>query len=291
MPSLADYTAAAAVVRKDWQSNDAVVIAPEWADPLLRLVLGDRMGVKVAGRVDLAAFERLWVLALRGQRPPEAPQRAPDFHAVEQGIVIERYDFAPSPVLLDLIDALPSASVDVQIGEQRVPCAYRERVPGVQRGGLGAGPAQPRQRFACEGPSGSSLVGVTVIEDLALKPRRCVLMPPRPNEPVSVTYKDVLLGRELVIDAGLYYEDERSQEGVPVSMRVLIDGRERATFVHNDGDGMKRYVLDMEASHEAGAGRPPVRGELRLEVSAPDAIRRSFCWAGSLRDARRREAP
>jgi hypothetical protein len=135
-------------------------------------------------------------------------------------------------------------------------------------------------------------VGVTVIEDLALKPRRCVLTPPRTNEPVSITYKDVHLGSELVIYAGLYYEDERSEVGAPVTLRVLVNGQERARFVHEDGDGMKRYELGTQATpFQAGQARPPARGDLRLEVSAPDAIRRSFCWAGSIRDARRREAP
>jgi len=40
-----------------------------------------------------------------------------------------------------------------------------------------------------------------------------------------------------------------------------------------------------------GEGRVPLRGDLRLEVSAPDSIKRSFCWSGSIRDAQRREAP
>ena len=286
--SLEDYEAAAALVREQWQSNDAVVIAPEWADPLLRLTLGDRMGVKVAARTDLAPFERLWVLSLRGERAPEAPERAPDFHKQARGIVVDRYDFAPSPVQFDFVDALPSAGVEVQVEQQWLPCAYRERVPGPQRGGLGAGPAQPRQRFTCEGPGGSSLVGVTVIEDLSLQPRRCVLTPPRPNEPVAVSYKDVPLSGELVVYAGLYYEDERNEVGVPITLRVLVNGQERASFVHEDGDGMKRYQLDLADGQDRGV----TRGDVRFEVSAPDAIRRgSFCWAGSLRDARRREAP
>jgi hypothetical protein len=62
--------------------------------------------------------------------------------------------------------------------------------------------------------------------------------------------------------------------------------------VHQDGDGTKRYQLDLRAfPFEPGEGRVPLSGDLRLEISAPDAIRRSFCWAGSVRDARRREAP
>jgi hypothetical protein len=135
-------------------------------------------------------------------------------------------------------------------------------------------------------------VGTTVIEDLALMPRRCVLTPPRPNEPVSITYKDVHLGNELVVYASLYYEDERHRVGVPVTMRVFVNERLRATFVHQDGDGTKRFQLDLRAfPFSPGEGRVPLRGDLRLEVTAPDSIRRSYCWSGSIRDAQRREAP
>ena len=140
--------------------------------------------------------------------------------------------------------------------------------------------------------AGQTTVGATVLEDLTLQPRRCVLTPPRPNEPVSITYKDVHLGNELVVYGSLYYEDERHQVGVPVTMRVFVNERERAAFVHEDGDGTKRFQLDLRSFPlEPGQGRAPLRGDLRLEVSAPDSIRRSFCWSGSIRDARRREGP
>jgi hypothetical protein len=229
------------------------------------------------------------VLSIRGARAPEAPPREPDFHKLVQGITVERYDFAPSPVVLDLVDALPSAAVEVSVDGGSVPCVFRERVLGAQRGGLGFGPAAPRQRFACDTPRESSWVGVTIIEDMALAPRRCILQRPRPNEPVAVIYRDVHLGSELVLHGGLYYEDERHEQGAPVTMRVSINGRERARFEHRDGDGMKRYQLDTRAPAEQGAAA--ARGELRIEIEAPDSIRRSFCWSGSVRDVRRREAP
>jgi hypothetical protein len=286
VPDAAAFRAASELVRQHHETDDAVAIAPDWADPLLRLYLGDKISLKVAGRSDLAAFERLWVLSIRGARAAEAPPREPDFRKVVQGISVERYDFAPSPVVLDLVDALPGAAVDVMVDGSSVPCTFRERVAGVQRGGLGFGPAAPRQRFACDTPRESSWVGVTMLEDMALSPRRCILQRPRPNEPVAVTYRDVHLGSELVLYAGLYYEDERHEQGAPVTMRVSINGRERARFVHRDGEGMKRYQLD---TRDQGAGA--ARGDLRIEVEAPDAIKRSFCWSGSLRDARRREAP
>jgi len=280
-----DYRAASAVVREGYATNDAITIAPDWADPLLRLHLGDRMGSKVSGRTDLSPFDRLWVLSIRGARSPEAPRRAPDFQQVVNGITIERYDFAPSPVVLDLVDILPTASVEMTLQGEQIPCPLRERVPGAQRGGLFFGPAAPRQRFVCDGHNVSTWVGATVIEDLHTQPRRCILQRALGPEPVSVTYRDVHLGRELVLYAGLFYIDERDLNGVPIEIRVLVNGQQQALWTHNDGDGMKRYRVNLQ---KQGA---PARGDLRIDVSAPDGIKRSLCWSGTIRDAERREAP
>lgn len=280
------YRAAAVLVRDGYRSDDAITIAPAWADPLLRLHLGDKMGVKVSGRTDLAPFARLWVLSIRGARASEAPRRAPDFQQVVEGITVERYDFAPSPVVLDLVDSLPTASVEMTLNGEAIPCPFRERVPGAQRGGLFFGPAAPRQRFVCDGRGVSTWVGATVIEDLDTQPRRCILQRALGPEPLAVTYRDVHLGRELVLYAGLYYIDERDLNGVPIEIRVLVNGQEQALLVHNDGDGMKRYRVDLQRQHGA-----PTRGDLRIEVAAPDGIKRSLCWAGSIRDAQRKEAP
>ena len=66
---------------------------------------------------------------------------------------------------------------------------------------------------------------------------------------------------------------------------MLVNGQQQALLVHNDGEGMKRYRVDLQKQ-----GAPP-RGDLRIEVTAPDGIRRSLCWSGSIRDTQRKEAP
>src|SRR5689334_14082087 len=59
VPDDADWVEAAELVRAQSESSDAITVAPGWADPLLRLHLGDRMTPKMSGRSDLASFERL----------------------------------------------------------------------------------------------------------------------------------------------------------------------------------------------------------------------------------------
>jgi hypothetical protein len=58
--------------------------------------------------------------------------------------------------------------------------------------------------------------------------------------------------------------------------------------VHRDGEGMARYEIDLRRVFGSAL---PTRGELRIEVSTPDAFRRSFCWAGSTQREARAEAP
>lgn len=288
VPPAEDWTAAAALVRAQFDSHDAISVAPSWADPLLRLYLGDRISAKVAGRADLSAFDRLWVLSIRGMRSAETPARAPDFSQIFGQVKVERFDFGPSPVVLDFVDALPNARVEyTERGETRA-CTWQERVPGPFRGGLGAGPMPPRQRFVCNPKVPSSWVGTTMLEDLSLSPRRCIWQHPQGEEPVSVIYPDVHLGTRLVLYAGLDYHRERHERGAPVTMRVLINGEEAAHFTHHDGEGFRRYEIDTRPDRKKARA---ARGEVRFEVTTPNARDRWFCWAGSVRDAGRGETP
>jgi len=288
VPPEDDWVAAAALVRAQLESNDAITVAPAWADPLLRLHLGDRMNAKLSGRSDLSSFERLWVLSIRGKRAPEAPTRAPDFQQSFGRVSVSRYDFGPPPVVFDFVDALPSAQVDYRPRGQLTECPWKERVSGPVRGGLGFGPVPPRQRFVCEAREASAWVGSTILEDLSLAPRRCIWQHPQSGGPVGVTFKDVHLGTRLVLYAGLDYHRERDERGAPVTMRVSIDGEEAARLVHRDGEGYKRYEVDTRPAQKRSGS---ARGAVRVEVSADDRRDRWFCWSGTVQDARRREAP
>jgi hypothetical protein len=288
VPSEADWHKAAQLVREAHESSDAVSVAPAWADPLLRLHLGDKITAKVAGRVDLAPFERLWVLSIRGARSPEAPPREPDLRRVIGRITVERYDFGPTPVVLDFVDALSSANVEITQAGQARACELRDRVGGAVRGGLGFGPAFPRQRFICDPKRPWLWVGTTILEDLSLSPRRCIWQHPQGREPVAVTFRGVHLGTRMVLYAGLDYHHERDERGAPVTLKVFADDEEIGRLVHVDGEGMKRIEID---TRRASRARDSARADVRFEVTTPNPHHRSFCWAGSIQDAVRREAP
>jgi hypothetical protein len=284
VPGESDWASAAEFVRRELRPKDAIAVAPSWADPLLRLYLGDKISAKIAGRSDLDGFERLWVLSIRGARAADSPRRPPDLEEVFGRVRLERYDLGRSAVLVDLADVLPSARVEIRRDGVDEMCPLRSFPPSVARGGLGGGVVAPQQRFQCDFERPWLWVGPTIIESLDLSPRQCVWTHPQGTEPIAITYPNITLGNRIVLYGGLDYHDERDQDKAPVELRLLVNGRELSRFVHRDGDGMARHEVDLA---RALGSALPVRGDLRLEVTSPEPFKRSFCWTGTVQQGKR----
>ncbi|MBX3251478.1 MAG: hypothetical protein KF901_30145 [Myxococcales bacterium] len=269
VPAEADWEQAAAAVREAHEPGDVILIAPAWADPILRLHLGDLLPIPVAGRSDLAPFARAWELSLRGRRGEASALGRPAAFEQRYGrITVRRFDLGPSSVRVDLTSRVREAEVS-RAGRA---CAWRRTI-STTRSGLGGAQAMPSEHFFC-GPEPWLWVGETVMEDLELQPRHCVWQHPAGGEPIVTTFRDVELAERVVFYAGLHYEHERSREHGPVHARIFLDDRELAHMEHRDGDGWKRV--------EAAIPRQG-RGDLRIEVSAPSPHLRTFCWAATLR--------
>ncbi len=286
VPAESDWAEAAEHVRSQLAAKDAVTVAPGWADPLLRLYLGDRLTLRIAARSDLDSFERLWVLSIRGARAPDAPERQPDYTQTFGRVRVERYDLGRSTVLLDFADALSTARVEMMSAGVPQSCPLRTFPPSVIQGGLGGGVVAPRQRFVCDAERGWLWVGLTVIEAMDLQGHRCIWNHPQGKEPMMVTYKQVPLGPRIVLHGGIDYHDERDTNKAPVKLRVFVDGKQVADLVHRDGDGMKRWDVDLRKALGAAI---PVKGDLRFEVTTAEPFRRSFCWTGSVQSAQRED--
>lgn len=265
-----DWRDAASFVRAELAEDDLVIAAPAWADPILRRELGDLLLLPAAGRSDLAAFERVWELSIRGRRAAELDgARAamePAFERAFGAVMVRRFDLGPSSVRVDLTSTLRDA--EVRRGERA--CTWRRS--SAQGGGLGTGPLMPAEHFFC-GPESWLWVGETVTEDLDLRARHCVWQHPAGSEPITTTYRDVELPGRVVLHGGIYYLHERDEVHGPVNVRVLVDGNEVGRMAHRDGEGWKR----MEATTPEG------RGDVTIEITAPDPNMRTFCWSASLR--------
>ncbi len=279
VPPLEDWRAAADFVRRAEQPGDLVVSAPAWTDPLLRLVLGDRITLAQAGHSDTDAFTRLWALSIRGERPRGAPAREPDFQRVFGRVRVLRWDLGASPVRHDLVAHVREAVVERVESEAALPCPWRGGV--VQAGGLGGGAATPAERFVCDPRRPWLWVAATVQEDLALEARHCVYQHPQGREPIRATFRDVPLGTRLVLYGGPYSEHERMGEHGPIDVVVKVDGRVAGRMTHRDLDGWKRMEVTT-------ATQPGTRGDVAIEVSAENPHLRTFCWAAQTQEGPRR---
>ena len=282
-----DWEAAAARVRELAGPEDGIVVAPDWATPVAYAALGDEMTTRRAAPADLASFERVFEISARGFRHRDLRGRREEETERIGRLTLRRYDLGPSPVVYDLVDHVRHAEVslvplgsDGERGEAQ-SCPFTEGRPG--RGGLGAGPLMPAARHACVRARPWVYVGETVLEDLDLRPRRCVWQHPEAGAEVVAAFDDVPLDTRLVLHAGLYYEHERMREHGPFVLRVRAEGREVGLMTHRDGDGWKR----IEASLPGAEGE---RGRVEIAVHADNPHLRSVCWAADLRRGPRRGA-
>lgn len=274
-----DWVSAADFVGDEWQDGDTVVSSPGWTDPLLRQHFAEHLSVQDAGRADFASYSRVWELSIRGHSHEEFAELEPDFSRRFGRVTLRRYTLQSPRVLYDFTSNIGDAEVSIPGRE----CPKQQRA--LEGGGLFRGPMWPAERFFC-GPDAWLWVGQTVIEDLEMQNRYCVWQHPQAgNVPTTTTFRDVPLGDELVLHAGIYYEHERNLENGPVHVQVLVDGEEVGRMVHRDGDGWEGMSAD-----PTPLGEDKARGDVSIVVSAENPHLRTLCWAASSRETPERSA-
>lgn len=285
VPSEQDWQQASAFIRARLRPRDQVLVAPSWADPLLREHLGETLGIERAGSLDLESWNRVWVVSLRGRRPDSLARRVPADHRRFGELAVQRYDLGRSPVLFDFVAHWTEAEATLveQGGDRLCP----RSVAAPRGGGLGQGDYWPTDRMSCDPQRPWIWFAPTINEDLDLALRYCLFQHPAGPEPFRVTYRDVPLGERLVVDADIYYENERSEMHgfVPFELRVLIDGRDVGTLRHMDGQGRKRMVIETQSP----SANPWTRADVTFETTTVDPHFRGICWSGSTRTAPRPE--
>lgn len=285
VPSRRDWWQASRFVATELRDRDQVLVAPAWADPLLREHLGGRLGVRRSAELDLEPFDRVWVVSLGGHDVPSLVAHPPLRTHTFGNLTVDLHALGPSPVLYDFVSHWTDAKVAyVQNGAEH-QCTRQVAAP--RGGGLGQGAFWPGDRVVCDPQRPWMWFAPTVNEDRDLALRRCLFQHPSGPEPVRATYRDVPLGSRIVIDADIYYENERNEiHGlVPFELRVLVDGVDVGTLRHFDGNGRKRMIIETGAP----SADPWRRGTVTVETSSVDPNLRTICWSGSTRLPAREE--
>jgi hypothetical protein len=273
-PGVEAWRGIAAAVLAAKRPGEPVVVAPEWAEPLARTAFGDGVfPLAELARADDRTVPRVLEVAERGARAARSrdwPVVNEERHGPFTLRVLQnphyraaRYRFADHVTPGEL-------TVAVVTGGAERPCEFTERAR-VTAGGLHGQVAFPAVRFQC--PGGDAMfVGVTVIDDQAYEPRRCIWAHPPASGVLRLRFSAVHLGSSLHGFAGLSYFLYRDGVGTPVRLAAASDGRELGAVVHRDETGFSGF----EFSTAPLAGQT---ADVDFFVSSADAARRDFCFS------------
>jgi hypothetical protein len=206
--SEADWTAAAARVRREFRPGELIVVAPAWADPVGRRYLGDLISVDSAARMDAARYATIWELSIRGASAADTRTARVQWSEQFGAVTVRKFSQQPVVVLTDFVDAFAGARVAGRVVRHS------------------------RDRSVPPGPA---------LEEVGFAPHRCVRIVPQPGSSVTVTYPAVRLGSALVGYVGLADVFTRRDSREPARLAVQIDGVAAAATEVGVDDGWVRF--------------------------------------------------
>jgi hypothetical protein len=255
-PKDEDWEAAAREIRAAFAPGDLIVAAPAWADPIMRLHLGDLVPLPVAARFDDARFGRVWEIGQRGAHAPEA-RGAVGLERRFGALTLRRVEREPAVIIYDFLDRWTDARVS-----RRVPLRGDVACPW-------AG-----DRFQCPDLSYNFVHLQTVEVDTRV--HRGLLAQPVGGAIVVVEYPAVPLGRELVVATGLHDVWMRKAAQGVVNLRVMVAGTPQAAIVATNDSGWQLTHIDTSAY----AGKVV---DVRFEITSYAPYQRHFVFAAESR--------
>jgi hypothetical protein len=249
-PKDQDWEAAAREIRAGFAPGDLIVAAPAWADPIMRMHLGDLVPLPVAARFDDARFGRVWEIGQRGAHAPEATRGAVALEKRFGALTLRRVERPPAVITYDFLDRWTEAHVTRQTpGHPDVDCPWNG------------------ERFQCPEIGFNFVRAQTVEVDTTV--HRGLLAQPVGGATVVIDYPAAVLGRELVVATGLHDVWMRKAGKGVVDLRVFVGGVLRATAQATNDSGWQLTHVDTSAL----AGRP---ANVRFEITSREPYQRQF---------------
>lgn len=245
-PSFADYAALAPVLLKQKQPAVPVVVAPRWAEPLVRQAAPAAFPLVELARPDDSAFERFVEVSLLGGSAPELARFPIEREqAVGPFRLRWRKNPQPEPVLFDFVTAVDLGEVEVfaKLDDTLTPCPFAPRAH-TDTGGLHGHVAYPKQRFVC--PGGRS-VGATLIDDENYRARRCILAQAPVSGSVVLRFSAVPQSRRLVGFRGLSYFLERDETTSAADITLRESEATLGRYATIGAEGFRRFDVPRPA--------------------------------------------
>jgi len=267
-PDFADYAALAPQLVKLKQAGVPVVVAPAWAEPFVRQAAGSAFPIAELTRPDDSAFVGFLEVSLLGAHAPELEgfpltksQRVGEFQ------LSWRQNPKPEPVRFDFVSAVDAGEVEIfaELDGVRESCAVTQR-SRTATGGLHGHVAYPRTRHECPG---GRIVAVTLIEDQAYRPHRCVLTQMPAAGRIVLRFSSAPATARLVGFSGFSYFLERDEQTDEAELSISEAEQPLGGQRTAGARGWSRFELQ-----RGGAPGPIEVSVRRLAPSAGD-----FCFA------------
>ncbi|HUR33864.1 MAG TPA: hypothetical protein VM032_08710 [Vicinamibacterales bacterium] len=113
-PSAEDWRAAARSIPASLDTDQLIVFAPRWLDPVGRLWLGDRMSIAQVARMDTARYRDIWEVSVRGASAGELEGRSPVSDQAFGPLRVRRFVGEPAQVTWSLSDGAPVCEIDFE---------------------------------------------------------------------------------------------------------------------------------------------------------------------------------
>ena len=274
-PNLEQWQAIKEPVVQLRREREVVVVAPDWAEPLARHVLGpELMPLGDVARPDLTAYPRAIEVSILGREAAELSGWATlDEREVGKFRVRVRENPAPAKIRYNFVDHTTPAQAAVFEQGGRVPCRWREHAPRMT-GGLHGHLAFPARRFQCSGGA-YFFVGQTVVDDQEYRPRRCIWAHPT-RDSLLIRYPEVPLGGIVRGYGALSWFLMRDGAGTPIEMQVKVNGDTIGQVVHRDQQGWSPF----EFSTQQHSGHV---AEVEFVISSAALQHRHFCFYADTR--------
>jgi hypothetical protein len=266
-PGFEAYSALGPKLEKLKQPGVPVVVAPSWAEPLVRQAAPQAFPVAELTRPDDSGFRQFLEVSLLGAHSPELAGF--DVKREEQVGPFQltvRDNQHASPPVFDFVTAVEVGQVEVftQRGQERSPCERVERARA-STGGLHGPVTRPRARHECAG----SIVGVTLIEDQLYRPHRCILVEPTDAGDVVLRFSSVPRSDVLFGYTGFSYFRARDHAGTSVVLG-FTDGAEAL--------GERQVVSDGTWSR-LSVKRAAAQSAVEVQVKRRSPEPADFCFA------------
>ena len=276
VPSRDDWRQAAAVIEKQHQEGDLVVITPWWATEGW-VHLGRFMTIERMAREDDRGWGRIWEVAWKARGREDLEQTGKLLSEQKAGrLKVRLWSFPDAPDnIYDFVSAIENGSVAMtdHSGNNPKPCKFKKHAKHMKSGAS----AVQTGKFMCNPARSWNHVAREVIADLENKPRLCIWAHPVSNERIRIRFDDVPGGAFIEGHTGLKYEaDRETANKPPVFIDIFASDALVGSAMHEEGGGWTHYKFPVPSDWQGGS--------VSFEVHSPSDGMQHFCFTGKLRD-------